>query len=209
MSDVHDPAPSDPPTPAERAALGVSLVLNAPVLAGAAFLWLFLVLRPADLAGLAVALGFATALPLVLVVVLAVSQVLPDVFASTLGSRRWAFVGAAVAYVAGWGVLELLRTPGSIAYLMLAYGVNTLAFLVLSVRWKPSVHASGVTGPATWLALVFGPGALVFFALLVPVAWARLKLRAHTPTELVAGAGLAVGLTALQYALFVRGLVAV
>ena len=197
---------SPEPVPAtSRAALGISLVLNAPVLAGVAFLALFAALQPADDLGLGVALAFATFVPLLLVVGLAVSRVLPDVFATTLDSRRWAFVGATAAYVAGWAVLVAVRTPGTIAYLMLAYGVNTLVFLALSVRWKPSVHASGVTGPATWLTLVLGPPALAFFLLLIPVAWARLRLRAHTPTELVVGAALAVGLTWLQFELFVRG----
>jgi hypothetical protein len=201
--------PVRPPPATSRVALGISLVLNAPVLAAVAFLALYWALRPADWVGLAAALAFATVVPLVLVVVLAVSRVLPDVFATTLDSRRWAFVGAAGAYFAGWAALEALRTPGIIAYLMLAYGVNTLVFLGMSVRWKPSVHASGVTGPATWLTLAVGAWGLVFFVVLIPVAWARLRLRAHTPTELVAGAALAVGLTWLQFELFVRGIRAV
>lgn len=184
-------------------------MLNAPVLAGVAFLALFHGRRPHDLVGVGVALGFATVLPLCLVVGLALAGVLSDVFASNLASRRWAFAGSIAAFLAGWASLAALREPPVIAALMLAYAVNTAAFLALSVRWKPSVHASGVTGPATWLALVFGLPALAFFALLAPVLWARLRLRAHTPTELVAGALLAAALTWLQFELWVRGQVSV
>lgn len=190
----------------DRFALLVSLVVNAPVLAGVAFALLFAALRPDDGYGLAVAVGFATALPLAVVLGLTLSGILPDVFASTLPSRRWPLAGAAAAYGAGWVALRALHEPGAIAALMLTYTVNTLAFLLLSVRWKPSVHASGVSGPATWVALALGPPGLLLYLLLVPVVWARLRLRAHTPGEVAVGALLTVALTALQFRAYVVGL---
>ncbi len=88
--------------------------------------------------------------------------------------------------------------------LMLCYAGNSAVFLALSQRWKPSVHASGVVGPATVLALATGLPGVLLFCLLVPIAWARHRLGAHTWGEILVGGLLTVPLTALQYLWYVR-----
>jgi len=70
--------------------------------------------------------------------------------------------------------------------------------MLINLKWKISIHASGITGPATFLFYSFGMIAIPFFLLVLPVGWARLRLNAHTPAQVLAGATLTVAITWIQ-----------
>jgi membrane-associated phospholipid phosphatase len=83
--------------------------------------------------------------------------------------------------------------------IMLSYWVNTVCLLIVNLFWKISIHLIGMAGVwATLLFVVQMPNAglgiiqglwvypmLVFIPLLM---WARVRLNAHTPAQVVAGA---------------------
>ena len=79
----------------------------------------------------------------------------------------------------------------------LAFCGNTLLVWQINKYWKISIHAVGVSGG--WVILLLGGGWVMWplgFALVL-VAWARLRLRVHTPTQIVAGCSMGACLTAL------------
>ena len=65
--------------------------------------------------------------------------------------------------------------------------------LLISTFWKISIHTSVTAGSATILALVFGPAALVLGSLVAAVAWARVRLRAHSVSQVIVGAAVGAG----------------
>ena len=183
----------------EELAEGISLLMNAPVFAFITFLLLLLSSRtPNFLPILTTVLIFGTIGPLVLVYLLSRRGIIPDYYASERETRTVPFFGAALSYLLGAVILQSLTAPVIITALMLCYGVNTFIMMIINLKWKISIHASGITGPATFLFYSFGLIAIPFFLLVLPVGWARLRLRAHTPAQILAGALITIAITWVQ-----------
>jgi membrane-associated phospholipid phosphatase len=70
--------------------------------------------------------------------------------------------------------------------------------MFISLRWKISVHASGIAGPSTALIYAFGVMAAPLLLLALPVAWARVKLGAHTILQVALGVLLTILITWIQ-----------
>jgi len=104
--------------------------------------------------------------------------------------------------MAGGLTLWLLKAPPMITALILCYAGNTLVMMTITIRWKISVHASGITGPATVLIEGLGAWGGLFFLLLFPVAWARIRLKAHTPMQILAGALVTIVATWIQLKIY-------
>lgn len=80
---------------------------------------------------------------------------------------------------------------------MFCYGTNTLIVFFINLKWKISVHAMGVAGPA--IALMFFTPLGFFLGLLTPlVMWSRISLKKHTRNQVLAGSVLGYVLTFLQ-----------
>jgi hypothetical protein len=108
--------------------------------------------------------------------------------------------GAAFAIV--WGMEMTGRRL--IAALLGCHVVNTSLLFLITTRWKISVHCASVAGvvatlvfaqhhvPGTVLNATFMDGALPGggAVLVLVMLWARVRSRAHTPWQAVAGTGL-------------------
>jgi len=62
----------------------------------------------------------------------------------------------------------------------------------------------GVTGPITALVFQLGANMIPFFLLMLPVAWARIELKAHNVKQVIAGAVLSTILTWFQMVFYVN-----
>jgi len=107
-----------------------------------------------------------------------------------------------LSYLAGSVVLLLVKAPTMITALMLCYAGNSLVMMLITLRWKISIHASGIAGPTIVLMYGLGTWACIFFALLVPVGLSRIRLKAHTPTQLLAGALVTIAATWVQLSIY-------
>jgi len=151
---------------------------------------------------MATCVTFGTMIPFVMMLQLTKSGVISDFNVSERKERTRPFVGAAASYLAGGGVLLLMKAPIIIIALMLCYAGNTVIMLLITLRWKISIHASGVAGPTTALVYSIGTWAAVFFILLIPVGWARMQLKAHTPWQILVGALVTAIATWLQLIIY-------
>ena len=95
------------------------------------------------------------------------------------------------------GVLWWAGAPRTVWVLALVYAVMGMFTFTITHFWKISMHLIGVSGFATLLVFVFGPDAWWTFLALPLVAWARLHRKKHTPAQLLAGALMGSGVTAL------------
>ena len=180
----------------------VTHVSNPTIVAAFTFLALLYLYNIASPLFVGVCLTFGTFVPLTIIYLLSKRGLVSDFFVSEKSERAKPFAGAVLSYLMGSLALWLLRAPPIVTALMLCYAVNTLVMMVISRRWKISVHASGIAGPTTVLIESLGAWASIFFALLIPVGWARLTLKAHTPTQILAGALVTVAATWLQLRIY-------
>ena len=189
----------------EESASMISLVFNPAVIAAFTFLILLYPLRDiqAFLSLLGICITFGTLVPLVMMCQLSRRGLISDFYVSEKEERARPFAGAIASYVVGSIALLLVRAPTIVTALMLCYVGNTVIMMLITLRWKISVHASGIAGPTT--ALVYGVGiwTAVFFALLFPVGWARLRLKAHTPWQMLAGALVTITATWIQLIIYI------
>lgn len=103
-----------------------------------------------------------------------------------------------VSYLIGFFVLSFLHSPNVVQGLMFCYASNTLLVLFITRWWKVSVHATSISGPLIALTYKFGPMILPFYVLVPIVAGSRVILRRHTLGQVIVGALIGLGLTALQ-----------
>jgi len=108
------------------------------------------------------------------------------------------FIVAILSYGIGTACLFSLNAPTLIKGLMLCYFVNSIIIVSITLFWKISVHAAGITGPLT--VLIYKLGVLYFplYLIVVPVALARIKLKEHTLAQVIGGALLVAFTTWLQ-----------
>jgi membrane-associated phospholipid phosphatase len=98
--------------------------------------------------------------------------------------------------LAGIGVLTLGHAPRELVALVVAMGVGLASSLVVTLRWKISIHVAVVAGAVVILVLVFGPTWLALVPLVAAVGWARVVLGDHTPAQAAAGSILGAAVAA-------------
>ncbi len=191
----------------KRVAQLVSAAMNAPLVALITFIPLILSqVRPSAPQIIAITTLFGSVLPLVSVIYMVKKGIIPDVYASDRRTRLKPFMGAIASYLTGVVALLAVEAPRSVTALMTCYLVNAFVLLVITLVWKISIHMSGVAGPATALVFQLGAKMIPFFLLALPVAWARIELKAHDLKQVAAGTLLTSVLTWLQMNLYVNHL---
>ena len=181
----------------------LSFVFNPAVMTACAFT--ILMYPPEDaqtILMLAISITFGTLVPLGMMYHLSKRGLISDFYVSQKRERTKPFAGAIASYIVGSVVLLLVRAPAIVTALMLCTAGNTLIMMLITLRWKISIHASGIAGPVTTLVYGTGAWAAVFFLLLIPVGWARVRLRAHTPWQILAGALVTVISTWIQLIIY-------
>jgi len=184
----------------------ISLIFSAPSIAFIAIL-IFTLFSPIGIGPLltqtaSILLGtlFLSVLPIAPVAYYARKGTI-DIDITDRKKRPRFFAMSLVGYSLGAVTFGLLNAT-SMMVLSLAYVFVTLSVALISLFWKVSVHTTGIAGPVTGLTYVFGWVVAPLYLLLLPVGWARLKLRAHTPAQLVVGVIVAFFVTFLVYRVF-------
>lgn len=97
-----------------------------------------------------------------------------------------------LAFLAG-GTLALallarLGAPREVIALVGSGIVSGTVALLITLRWKISVHVGTVAGVLAVLAQLFGTGMLLLAPLVVLVAWARVRVSDHNVEQVIGGA---------------------
>ena len=119
------------------------------------------------------------------------------------------FIGSATAAALAVGIAG----ETAVALLLALLGcsiLNVVLVLLINLRWKISVHTASLAGFAVILLVVGARlpgeptevhGAAWTAGLLVPlVAWARVRIGAHTPAQVLGGVGLGLAVPAVELA---------
>lgn len=108
-----------------------------------------------------------------------------------------------VSYLIGFLISFTLGINDFLTFLFLCYSINTFLLMLITTKWKISIHTTGLCGPVCALIILLGPfGAL--FALLYPILiWSRVTLKKHTMAQAIAGGIFGFIFTALEMFLFI------
>lgn len=112
-----------------------------------------------------------------------------DIHVAERDQRLRPFAVALFCAAALWIAFILWPAPQEFRVLALAYGLQMLFFIIITTRWKISLH-SAAAGSLTVIGVsLFSAGHAMLIALAVPVvAWARIRLDRHTPAQTILGA---------------------
>ena len=109
-----------------------------------------------------------------------------------------------VSYFIGFIISYLSGASNFITVLILCYTVNTFIVMLITTKWKISIHTTGLSGPVAALIMLLGPiGAL--FGLLYPILiWSRLTLKKHTMAQALAGGIFGFVMTVIEAYLYMN-----
>jgi len=187
-----------------RAAEAISSLLSLPLVATMVVV-VFSFCNPEGLGSVltplqAVSLGIPTiAVAPIVMVLYFFKKGYVDLYVSQGERRPVFFIPALAAYVSATVVFLSLNCK--ILYLLsVSYLSMSLIVLLVTLFWKISIHMAGLTGPITALTLVLGANYALLYLLALPLGWARTELEAHTVPQVLSGAVVGIGVTALVYA---------
>ena len=131
-----------------------------------------------------ISLVFASILPMAIILHWA-RKLDTDKDISNREDRFVPLIVGVVSYLIGFIIAWILGVSNFLIVLILCYAVNTFIVMLITTKWKISIHTTGLTGPVAALIMLLGPiGALV--GLLYPILiWSRFTLKKHTMDELV------------------------
>ena len=149
-----------------------------------------------------ISLVFASVLPMAIIVYWA-KKLNTDSDISNRQDRFTPLIVGIVSYFIGFLLLLFLNVDNFLTALLLCYSINTGVVLLITFKWKISVHTTGLSGPVGALILLLGPiGAL--FGILYPILiWSRVTLEKHTLAQAIAGGVQGFFLTVLEMYLFI------
>lgn len=136
---------------------------------------------------LSVALTFGFAFHIIFFFYLRRKGALADSDASIKEERSLPYLVAILFYVLGLIILINCRINIISIAFWFCYISNTFVIFVINRKWKISAHSMGAGGPLAAITYVLGPPGLIFTFILLLVGWARIKLKMHTVSQVIAG----------------------
>ncbi len=88
--------------------------------------------------------------------------------------------------------LQWAHAPRLLQQIALINVIQSAALFLATLRWKISAHCASMGALAVLTWALFGAGSLPFCAAVPAVAWARVRLKRHDATQVLAGAALGV-----------------
>ena len=149
-----------------------------------------------------ISIFFSTVLSTGTVVYLRVLGKISDLDGKMRKERITPLVLGVIYYVFGFFLLLYLNAKPIVQGLMFCYALNTLVVLIVTFRWKISIHAIGLAGPlvALWLHGFQYP--FVMISMLIALCYSRIFLKLHTPSQVLLGAFFAITFSYIQLKLF-------
>lgn len=149
-----------------------------------------------------ISLVFASILPMAIILYWA-KKLNTDSDISNRQDRFTPLIVGIVSYFIGFLVLLFLNIDNFLTALLLCYSINTGVVLLITFKWKISVHTTGLSGPVGALILLLGPIGALFGVLYPLLIWSRVTLEKHTLAQAIAGGVQGFFLTVLEMYLFI------
>ncbi|MGN0097869.1 MAG: hypothetical protein ACI38Y_00905 [Candidatus Methanomethylophilaceae archaeon] len=204
---MHDPThlyEGDITPGTERLAKVISALSYPPFLSAVVFVLLSLTADTVSMAVISMVIAVMTSLVIPFTAIIYYSRKFGngDGDISRREDRVRPFLVGISSYFLGVVLLYSVGAPWVCTVTMMSYATSTVIVMLISTKWKISVHATGLMGPTVLLAMVYDPVLAVLSLSIIPVAWSRYVRRKHTPLQLIAGALFGTVYTAVFLTLF-------
>lgn len=149
-----------------------------------------------------ISLVFASILPMAIIVYWA-KKLNTDGDISNRQDRFVPLVVGIISYFIGFIVSLVLGVDNFLTALLLCYSINTGVVLLITFKWKISIHTTGLSGPVGALILLLGPIGAVFGIIYPMLIWSRVILNKHTLAQAITGGVQGFFLTIFEMYLFI------
>lgn len=150
-----------------------------------------------------ISLVFASALPMAIILFWA-KRLGTDKDISNRKDRSTPLIVGIISYFIGFLISLILAVDHFLTVLLLCYSINTGVVLLITLKWKISVHTTGLSGPVGALILLLGPLGAIFGVIYPVLVWSRVLLKKHTMAQAICGAVQGFFLTVLEFYLFIN-----
>ena len=148
-----------------------------------------------------ISLVFASILPMAIIVYWA-KKLNTDGDISNRQDRFVPLVVGIISYFIGFIVSLVLGVDNFLTALLLCYSINTGVVLLITFKWKISIHTTGLSSPVGALILLLGPIGAVFGIIYPMLIWSRVILNKHTLAQAITGGVQGFFLTIFEMYLF-------
>jgi membrane-associated phospholipid phosphatase len=125
-----------------------------------------------------------------------------DIHLAVHEQRKIPFTVSAVSSIIGVIILYCLKVPDKILVVAMIYTANVIVTAIITWKWKISIHATFLVSSVLIIMFFWGAKFWPLFFLLIPVAWARIYRKRHTPMQILVGAVLSFIVTYLVFHYF-------
>ena len=194
----------------QKVAKAISAVTNPPIICIPLFLIICAVLSfengTFNISKFAVleliSLIFTSALPLAIILLWA-KRIGTDRDISNRSDRYMPLIIGIVSYIIGFMICLVFNLDHFLTALLLCYATNTGVVLLITIKWKISVHTTALSGPVAALILLLGPLGAIFGVIYPVLIWSRVLLKKHTLAQAISGGVQGFFLTVLEMYLFI------
>ena len=118
-----------------------------------------------------------------------------DIDVSIRSQRLGPFLFGITSSLVGFFILQRNNAPKNLETILLIASVLGFILMTITCWWKISMHASGISGTVTFLAVLYGKMVLPAFLLVLLVGWSRVVLKRHTVAQVTVGTILTAAFT--------------
>jgi membrane-associated phospholipid phosphatase len=119
---------------------------------------------------------------------------LDGLFTNPRQQRNVIYILASALAALGCGLLWYLDAPRLLSATFTAGLAAIVVFMIINYFWKISLHTAFMAASVAVVIIVYGAAAAWMSILVPPVAWARIKLKQHTLTQVITGGLLAAAI---------------
>lgn len=134
-------------------------------------------------------------LPIFAIVICMVRQKkLDGIFVNPRQQRNTVYVLASGLAIIGCGVMWYFSAPKLLSVTFSAGLAAIVVFMAINRFWKISLHTAFTAASVAVITIVYGVLGALTILLLLPVAWARIRLNQHSSAQVAVGALLSAGI---------------
>lgn len=118
-----------------------------------------------------------------------------DVDVTNRADRPLPLLVASIGALVGGSLISHRFDIPSLLFISQTLVMMLLVLTVVTTLWKISIHTSTLAALVTLLVVLRGPELSALYLLIIPVAWARVRLRKHSVAQILAGSLLGAAVT--------------
>jgi len=179
----------------------ISIIFHPSISTFLGFLIIFLA-RCRNLLDFVDIIFFFSILPLLITLVMWKLGKISDLFISRREERGRVIIIVLLGYLLGSLVLYYFNFSPIFFYLSIAYIVNTILILSISLKYKISIHVATITAISTALIMILGIKFIFFYLFSIIVGIARVKIKAHTIDQVLSVFIISIIVTFIQLKIY-------